>query len=193
MLVLAENNDKTGLEVSMKEDYHKRKVFKMPVFGGVFNIVEHLISCGIVHEHRKKVMPIPTAVQWKDFLIALVFPVVPYACLMSKAYPKPESKRSNMGFILSFGAMFYGWIVLFACLPISVGFKGFAWTCFVLSGCILTHLRSSIRESLRIEGNMFTDLLYSCFLWSQVLCQLSLEYDGFDSHIDNDAIREQDV
>jgi len=60
----------------------------------------------------------------------------------------------------------------------------------MLSACIVTHLRATIREKYRIEGNMVSDLLHSAFIWPQVLCQLQEELKGRDSHIDADASME---
>jgi BCCT, betaine/carnitine/choline family transporter len=188
MLVLAEKNEKEGTDLTLKEDYQTHKVFKMPVFGGVFNIFEYLFSLGIpVHPERKLAMPFPTGTDFSNFWIALFVPFVPYFTLVNAVYPKPGSKKSNLLLTATYAVFHFMWIALFICMSISPGFEAIAWTVFMLNACILTHLRSSIREMYRIEGNLFHDILMSAFMWPQVLSQLSVEMANRDNHMDEDA------
>ena len=187
MLLLAEKDNENGTHTTLKEEYYRHKVFKMPVFGGVLNIFEYLIGFGFVHEDRKKVMPMPTGAQWVKFFIAIFAPFIPYYHLLNAAYPKPESKKSNMAMTLTYAIFHLTWIVMFCLIPVSNGFQAIGWTAFMLAACILCHLRASIRETYRIDGNMFHDLMMSAFLWPQVISQLSVELADVDHHIDEDA------
>ncbi|KAG7354598.1 BCCT family transporter-domain containing protein [Nitzschia inconspicua] len=190
MLVLAEQNNRDESDITLKEAYRKHKTFQMPVFGGVFNIFEYVFSMGMaIPEARQKVMPFPNGTVTKNFFVALLVPFVPYHQLLSFVYPKPRSKTSNMILTGIYATFHLLWISLFISMTVSRGFQAIAWTAFVLNGCILTHLRSSIRERYRIEGNLFHDLLMSTFVWPQVLSQLSVELsmcDGENHHLDND-------
>jgi BCCT, betaine/carnitine/choline family transporter len=141
MCVLAEKNNKDGTDISLKEEYHSRRVWKMPVYGGVFNFFEYAVSFGIVHEERKLAMPFPTGCQFSQFLLSLVLPFIPYYKVLSAVYPKSESKVSNMIITGVYALMFFAWVILFACQVISPGFVGWAWTAFMINGCILTGLR----------------------------------------------------
>jgi hypothetical protein len=60
----------------------------------------------------------------------------------------------------------------------------------MLAGCTLCHLRSSIRETYRIDGNLLHDLLMSSLLWPQVISQLSVELADANHHVDDDAAEE---
>jgi hypothetical protein len=190
MLLLAEKDNKEGTNTTLKEEFYRHKVFKMPVFGGVFNIFEYLIGLGIVHEDRKLVMPMPRVAEWAKFLVALFAPFVPYYHLLNAAYPKRESKKSNMAMCAAYALFHLTWIALFCVLPVSNGFQAFGWTSFMLAGCTLCHLRSSIRETYRIDGNLLHDLLMSSLLWPQVISQLSVELADANHHVDDDAAEE---
>lgn len=185
MCLLAEKNNKDGTDITLKEDYASQRVWKMPVYGGVFNVFEYLV--GFHHEERKKVMPFPTGPMFGKFLVALVLPFIPYYKVLSAIYPKPASKVSNMILAGVYGSMFILWVALFASMGVSPGLRGFAWTAFVICGCTLTHLRSAARESLRVQGNMFYDFGISLFLYPQVILQLEAELE------ENDAFVKEDV
>ncbi|KAG7351479.1 hypothetical protein IV203_010839 [Nitzschia inconspicua] len=191
MLVLAEQNNRDGTDITLKEAYLKHKTFQMPVFGGVFNIFEYIFSMGLpVPEARQKVMPFPSGAVTRNFFVALLVLFVPYYQLLGTVYPKPRSKSSNMILTVTYAMFHLLWISLFISMTVSRGFQAIAWTAFVSNGCILTHLRSSIRERYRIEGNLFHDLLMSTFVWAQVLSQLSVELsmcDGENHHLDDDG------
>lgn len=188
MLVLAEKNNTDGTDVTLKEDYASHKIFKMPVYGGAFNIFEYIFSLGMpIHESRQTTMPFPTAGVWANFLFGLAVPFVPYYKLLNAAYPKASSKTSNLLLAGVYAVFHFLWIALFICITVSNGFQGIGWTAFMLNACILTHLRSAIREMYRIDGNLFHDLLMCAFLWPQVLSQLTVEMADRDNHLDEDA------
>ena len=66
----AEQNNQDDNEVSLQQDYAHSRVFGLPVFGGVFNVFEHIISLGSVHPKRLEVMPFPTSARISNFFMA---------------------------------------------------------------------------------------------------------------------------
>ena len=64
-------------------------------------------------------------------------------------------------------------------LHLQIGFACVAW---IINALILTLLRSSVRGIFNIDGNPFWDLICGLFFWPQVLCQLLLEIQDYDSH-----------
>jgi hypothetical protein len=143
MCIRAEKNDKEDKEVSLQEDYKSSKVFKMPIFAGVFDIFEYLVSLGSVHPVRKEFMPLPTAKDFFDFVVAAVFPFVPLYQIYTKFSPKESAKTSNMVGAGIYGAIFIMWVALAACVGVvSHGLRGFVWCLLLFNGCILAVLRS---------------------------------------------------
>eukprot|EP00529_Nitzschia_sp_RCC80_P018270 CAMPEP_0113497580 /NCGR_PEP_ID=MMETSP0014_2-20120614/30706_1 /TAXON_ID=2857 /ORGANISM="Nitzschia sp." /LENGTH=830 /DNA_ID=CAMNT_0000391529 /DNA_START=106 /DNA_END=2598 /DNA_ORIENTATION=- /assembly_acc=CAM_ASM_000159 len=189
MCLLSEQNNKDGTDISLKEHYSSRRVFKQPVYAGVCNIFEYAISFGIVHEDRKLVMPFPTGPQGVNFFIALFAPFLPYYKVLSIVYPKSDSQLTNKIITVVYALLFYGWIILFACMGISPGLRGWAWTAFMMSGCILTSLRSSVRDMKRIQGNMLHDIIVSLFVYPQVLTQMIEEMNDEEG----EAVESKDV
>jgi len=159
------------------------KAWKMPVFGGIFNIFEFIISLGFVHETRKEMgMDLPTAEETTEFLKALFLPFVPLYKIYSSALidPKHKYKFTNLATTASYATCFLGWIALFSCGLINHGFVAFAWSLFFINGCILTSLRMDFRGRLGIQGNIVGDFISSSFFYPQVLAQMAIELNHGD-------------
>jgi len=169
---------------SLKEQYHATRTFKQPVFGGVLNVIEYALMCGCsMHEERQKCMPFPSMQDFLNFVIASAVPGVPYYKIVSAIKPKPSDRKSNIIMTCLHSITFYLWIVFFGCFYfISNGFIGFACVAWIINALILTLLRSSVRGIFNIDGNPFWDLICGLFFWPQVLCQLLLEIQDYDSH-----------
>jgi len=142
MCKLAEENDKNDTNFGLQEDYKRFRVFEMPVWGGVFNVFEWMISLGCVHPSRKNLMPFPPMKLCVDFVIATIVPFVPLFQLYNKFSPKQSQRTGNMIGAAIYGALHILWIALFASMAASRGMRGFAWCVWLFNGCILSVLRS---------------------------------------------------
>eukprot|EP00429_Kryptoperidinium_foliaceum_P020021 CAMPEP_0176047276 /NCGR_PEP_ID=MMETSP0120_2-20121206/23479_1 /TAXON_ID=160619 /ORGANISM="Kryptoperidinium foliaceum, Strain CCMP 1326" /LENGTH=827 /DNA_ID=CAMNT_0017380691 /DNA_START=109 /DNA_END=2592 /DNA_ORIENTATION=+ len=178
MCIRAEKNDEEDKETSLQEDYKQYKIFTVPIYGGVFNIFEYIISLGSPHPVRKEFMACPSAKDIVDFLVATVVPFVPLYNLYSRFSPKDSDRTGNMFGAAFYGAMHFLWIALFASMAKSPGLRGFAWCVWLFNGCILSVLRMNFRARFNIDGNMFADYMYSVFLWPQVIVQMAAEMDA---------------
>eukprot|EP00934_Nitzschia_sp_Nitz4_P009058 Nitzschia sp. Nitz4//scaffold199_size41809//4067//6877//NITZ4_007444-RA/size41809-processed-gene-0.55-mRNA-1//-1//CDS//3329540543//9048//frame0 len=180
MCALADSSDKSGVEVTLQEHYKTEKRFKMPIFGGVFNGIEVLCSLGAVHPGRLENIPPPTSASFVNFAVATFAPFVPLYKVYSAFSPKAANKNGNMLATGVYAICFILWIVLFACVGVSRGFRAFAWCFLLFNGCVLSTLRSNFRARYSIEGNLVADFLYATLLWPQVLVQMVEEVELAD-------------
>jgi Cys-rich protein (TIGR01571 family) len=173
MCHLAEKNEKNGEQKSLRDEYYEQRRFKFPVFGGVFNVFEHIFSLGRVHPIRAEVHPFPSVKQISDFFVALVVPFVPLYRVYSSFYSKSENKMGNIMATTLYAASFIMWVVMFALMGgSSRGLRGFAWLMMFFNGCILSSLRANFRARYNIAGNLFADYTYATLFWPQVLNQM---------------------
>jgi hypothetical protein len=141
MCQIAEESNKEGKEITLQDDFKRSKQFSMPVFGGIFNIFEWIISLGNPHPERAACMPMPKAGQFVEFLIASVVPFVPLFKVYSTVNRKESDKKMNGLMTVIYASMFILWVALFGCAGVSRGLRGFAWTAFCINACILTNVR----------------------------------------------------
>jgi hypothetical protein len=142
MCVRAELNDKEGIETSIQDDFKKQKIFSVPIYGGIFNMFEWIISLGHVPRVRQDLMPFPSSKNVFDFLVATLIPSVPLYQVYKKLSAKASDQRGNLFGCAIYGILHLLWIALFASLEVSRGFRGFAWVVFLFNGSILASLRS---------------------------------------------------
>ena len=142
MCIRAELNDKEGIETSLQEDFKQQKIFSIPIYGGIFNIMERIFSLGHVHCFRQDLMPLPTFNDVMNFLVAIVIPWFPLYQVYRKFSPKASDTRGNVIGSAIYGALHLLWIALIASMRVSRGFRGFAWVVFLFNGCILASFRS---------------------------------------------------
>lgn len=165
-------------ESNEMQDYILPKGFKMSIFGGVLNWFEYLVSAGDVHADRVALgMDKPTSLQTSQFVASLFVPFVTLKRVLTHLHPKETDAKFVTFLTVVYTVFHFAWIALLISgvksrLFITAGF-GF----LVANGCILTSVRSSIRERLNIEGDAFGDFLASTFLYFQVLTQLVVEYE----------------
>lgn len=153
----------------------------MPVFGGIFNIFEFILSFGFVHKIRKeKGMDLPTMEQTMEFFKALFLPFLSLYKIYSSSVIDPKQKHGSSNFLATaiYATCFLGWIGLFFFGLINDGFVALAWSFFLLNGCILTALRLQFRGRLGIHGNVISDFFFSSFLYPQTLAQMVVELNG---------------
>lgn len=152
------------------------KTWSLPVFGGIFNIFEFMVSLGNVHPARKsKGMDLPSQEHVVGFFKNLFLPFVTLHSIYSTVDTKNQHVRTNAISTFFYFALFLAMIALFVCGVINHGFVALGWACFFTNACILTSLRLHVREKLAIRGNIIWDFLASSFFYPQVLTQMDLQ------------------
>jgi Cys-rich protein (TIGR01571 family) len=178
MCAIAEQQDKDG-DYSGKLPEPDDTSFAMPIFGGVFNIMEYIVSCGQVHEARvARGMDLPSSTQCSEFVIGLFLPMVSVYKVLTMLEKGPVTK---MSLTLAYTAFFILWIALFASASVNFGFVAFAFASFFINGCILTGIRMEVREKFNLDGGLVGDYIASSFFYMQTLCQLVYQFEVSDS------------
>ena len=174
MCIRAEINDKEDINVTLQEDYKNHKAFQMPIFGGLWNVFEHIVSLGRVHESRADLMPLPTGQEVMDFFVATVLPFIPLYKLYCQFSPKEADQNGNKIGAVLYGAGHILWVVLFACTGVSRGLRGFAWIVLLWNGCILSTLRSKfeLRLCMLMMLRILVSLVLFLFFNSEFPCPL---------------------
>ena len=173
-----------------------KKTWTMPLYGGIFNIFEYIFSFGNIHPTLMKCgMNLPSSGHVSKFVKNIFFPFVPLYHIYSSIDLKRRHEWSNGVTTVVFGAMHFGWILLFCFGFINNGVTAFGWTLFFINACILTSLRMHIRGLLGISGNIVGDFIAGSFLYPQGLLQMELQLaevsdlnaiEG-ESHIEKEA------
>lgn len=174
MCQTAEELDKTGLYSNKMPDPHKDS-FAMPIFGGIFNTFEYVISMGKVHPSRvERGMDLPTAFQAKETIIAIFMPM--YS--LYRVYQHLEySMLWLVGLSATYGVCFFGMIALFCGGAINIGFVAIGFVLFFSNACILTNARAHVREKFALDGNPVADFAFSSWFYFQVLVQMLHQYE----------------
>lgn len=159
--------------------------FVFPLYGGVFNVVEYLVSLGSVHEKRiQHQMHLPSATQTKEFFQGLLLPFVSLCQILSSTYP--NNRLSNLACTLGYGVLYLTWVGLFiGVLGGNKGLLGWAWSFFFAAGILLGALRYGFRSRYNLRSNPFGDFAASLFLWPQVLAQMSIQSRLLAIHQEN--------
>lgn len=152
-----------------------KKTWQMPIFGGIFNIVEFIVSFGKVHKGLG--IEFPTSQQTRGFIKNLFLPFISLHSIYSTLDLKGKHKKANLAIAAAYFTCFLGWIALFICGVINYGFIAFGWTAFFLNACILTSLRMDVRSKMGVGGNIFGDFVASSFLYPQALLQMEMELE----------------
>ena len=166
-----------------------KRAWEMPIFGGIFNVMEYIVSLGQVHDSRKeKGMDLPTKKQFLEFFKGLVFPFIPLRQIYSSGIvdPKHQNARTNLCMTAVYALCYVGWIALFICGTINHGFVALGWALFFINACILSVLRMHFRERLGIDGNIIGDFCACSFFYPQAFVQMILEIESTESH-DHDS------
>jgi BCCT, betaine/carnitine/choline family transporter len=166
--------------------------FATPVYGGVFNLVEYIVSLGRVHKDRiEHGMDKPSLFHLIEFVKGLLVPCWPMYQSLQVVYPRRRCE--NVLCCLVHSVLYYSWIGLQCARNSDI--KGLALCLFVLTGVMLTLLRSSFRARYGLRSNVVGDMVSCTLLWPQVLMQFrevtlkEAEYDEaekVDQHTDDD-------
>jgi choline-glycine betaine transporter len=166
----------------------KGKAFKMPVYGGIFNIFEYLFSFGSVHEARVAVgIDAPTKTHVHEFLQGLFLPMISVYQIQCSMYPKPAQGLFNMFFTAIYTSFHIIWIVLFAMTGSTPGLRAWGWTAYFINGVLVTGMKMHYRNTRNLHGNMIGDFLSSLIFWPQVFAQLKIELQDDNTEVEHEA------
>jgi Mn2+/Fe2+ NRAMP family transporter len=147
--------------------------FEMPIFGGVFNLVECALGCGRLNEARAEHMRPPSRYEVRQFAFGLVLPFVLMHQVLSSTYPR--NPRANRTITTIYSLCYYGCIGALVGSFTFPGLHGLTWALFVCCGGILSMVRQGFRARHNLRSNYVGDFVSSALLWPQVLTQMHLQ------------------
>jgi BCCT, betaine/carnitine/choline family transporter len=157
--------------------FPEQGVFGMPIYGGIFNVFEYLVSLGKVNPARLELgMGSPTKKQVVEFGIGFFLPFLSLRNVLSTTYP--QNPKTNATVVLGYTSCYLAWVILALASRSHPGFTGLAGTLFLFTGMILARVRSGFRSHFKIRSNSVADYVTSALFWPQVLAQMSLHCDG---------------
>lgn len=151
-VVLEEHEDGRNVDEKM---LLPKKIWKMPVFGGIFDILEYIVSCGAIHKELGVELPTKQCVV--GFVKNLLLPFLSLRSVYDAIDSKDKKKTVNFLTTAAYAILHFTWIALFICGTINHGFVAFGWTAFFLNACILTSLRLDFRGKYGIGGKHIKD------------------------------------
>lgn len=147
--------------------------FSMPVYGGIFNIMEFASTFGNVHKSRIELgIDVPTSPQCIEFIRGLLVPFISMYQVLSFAYPTRLCVNAVAASV--YGLCYIGWITMFSLSRSHPGLLAWASTSFFVCGALMGKIRSRFRSKYNIQGNNAADFLTGLILWPQVLAQMRL-------------------
>mmetsp|Transcript_17004 Transcript_17004/g.28227 ORF Transcript_17004/g.28227 Transcript_17004/m.28227 type:complete len:831 (+) Transcript_17004:68-2560(+) len=159
--------------------------FKTPSYGGIFNIIEYIVSIGSVHPRRVELgMDLPTRKHAVGYFTNLFFPMLAFNRILNKEHPRDP--KSNLALTGLYTFMFMAWIAFFISTVKSHGLMVFGWTAFLINGFVLMATKMQFRARHSIRGNLVGDLSTSLFFYPQVMVQLEEEQERLYNGGEND-------
>jgi BCCT, betaine/carnitine/choline family transporter len=166
----AANNDLNGTDYKFPD----QPEFGMPVYGGIFNCSEFLVSFGKVSPARAELgMDLPTKFQFIEFVKGLFIPFVSLNQVLNSAYP--ENPKTNVVTAGCYAVGYVCWIVVYFASLAHPRLTGFATTLCFMTGGTLGLIRMGFRTKYNLRSNYLADWLTSTFVWPQVLAQMQLQ------------------
>jgi BCCT, betaine/carnitine/choline family transporter len=147
--------------------------FKTPIYGGVFNCFEYLVSVGKVNAVRKELgMDKPSVLHVREFVKGALVPFISLHQVLSIEYPK--NSWSNLLVVLAYTVSYYlSWSGLIGAMQYFPGLFGGAWiVVFLVAGCILATVRFNFRKEHNLQSNLLGDLMAGIVFWPQALGQM---------------------
>jgi BCCT, betaine/carnitine/choline family transporter len=145
--------------------------FGMPIYGGILNALEYLVSFGKVNPARVELgMHLPTKFQCVEFVKGLFIPFVPLNQVLSSTYP--ENPRTNMMVVACYTVGYASWVVVVLVSLSHRHLAGLATTIYLMTGGMLGLIRLGFRTRYNLRSNYVADWTTSTFLWPQVLAQM---------------------
>jgi BCCT, betaine/carnitine/choline family transporter len=147
--------------------------FAMPVYGGIFNVIEFGASFGKVNMARVEMgIHQPTRFQMVEFVKGLLIPFVSLRQILQSTYP--ENPKTNATVVICYALLYISGMTTLLASRIYPGLAGFATTFCILAGGSLGLIRAGFRSRYNLRSNHLADLLTGLFLWPQVLVQMRL-------------------
>ncbi|KAL7536083.1 hypothetical protein ACHAXR_006906 [Thalassiosira sp. AJA248-18] len=174
---LEENGDADVMDAAVMLP---KKTWQMPVFGGIFNLVEFILSFGRINVDLG-IAP-PTNQEMGGFFKNLLVPFLSLHSICSSIDMKGKHSKANWLMTGAYTFFHVCWIALFICGTINYGFVAFGWSAFFINALILTSLRIHVRGKLGIRGNVVGDFIAGSFLYPQALLQMEmqLQHEDYD-------------
>jgi BCCT, betaine/carnitine/choline family transporter len=148
--------------------------FKMPVYGGIFNVMEYALSLGKVHPARVELdMHQATVFHVIEFIKGVIVPFVPMYQILSAAYPL--NPKSNVATVGCYTLFYVTWIALWAVSFSRPGLTGWTVVMIFVTGATLAAIRNSFRARYNLRSNPVADLVAGVFIWPQVFVQMRLQ------------------
>jgi BCCT, betaine/carnitine/choline family transporter len=150
--------------------------FHFPVYGGVFDVMEFLVSLGKVNSARVDLgMDRATKAQVAEFVKGLCVPFLPLYDVLSVMYPM--NQRTNASLVATYSLCYYSWVGFL----LAFGMHGMTCMFFVVSGCILGNVRANFRKQHNLRSNSIGDYVAGTFVWPQVIAQMRLQLVSRDN------------
>jgi BCCT, betaine/carnitine/choline family transporter len=149
--------------------------FSMPIYGGIFNVMEYITSMGSVDKARIELaMHRPTSVQVVEFFRGLLLPFVSFYRILVEIYP--GTPFCNAALAVSYMVCYLEWIALWILLQWRhlTGLYSLRCILFGAAGLVLGTFRRGYRKRYNLRSNIFGDYIASWFFWPQVLAQMQL-------------------
>jgi len=157
------------LEAGDMKPVNKRTDWTMPLYGGIFDVIEVVLSGGCA--------PMPPVSFIVYFVLGLFVPplMLNRAMLGVSAKGEAESKVVQM-MTTAASAVFLVLFVLFHVMEVAFsGFFGYAWFCYVAFAILVAVQRHGVRQAYKIEGSGPEDFFVSLLLYPQVLAQMVVQ------------------
>jgi BCCT, betaine/carnitine/choline family transporter len=145
--------------------------FSMPVYGGIFNVLEYCASLGKVAQSRlDRGMGNTTSFHVMEAAKGLLVPFL--ALRQVLLFTHPQNPKTNFALVVGYAITYVSWIGLcFASLRWTA-WAGVAWTFCIVHGIALAFVRSAFRTRFNIRSNTLADVISSTLFWPQVLIQM---------------------
>jgi hypothetical protein len=165
-----------------------QRAFKMPVYGGILNSFEYLVSMGSVHEARIAIgIDRPTKTHIVEFFQGLFVPMLSVFQIQSALFPKPADKCSNMFFTIVYTVLHFVWIVLFVLVAPTPAMRAWGWAAYFINGVLVCSIKMHFRSTRNVHGNLIGDFITSLFFWPQVFAQLKIELEDDNAEVEAQA------
>jgi hypothetical protein len=160
-----------------------RSGFKLPLYRGIFDLLELVCSLDTEYLNSFVASIVP-------FLKDLILPFITVATCFSKLGKGQRHSCSTCSTLSLPFNMFNMFNTLLAVVSMIfvVGFRvvhhlwddnyaSFQWTFYVALACVVSQVRTQVRQERNIDGNILEDFLASLFLYPMVLNQCAKEVE----------------
>jgi BCCT, betaine/carnitine/choline family transporter len=164
---------RAAVELDRESDYlfPNQPEFGMPIYGGIFNCMEYLVSLGKVNPARVELgMHQVTRLQRVEFVKGIFVPFVSLNQILARAYPM--NRKTNAVLVACYAAAYLSWIGLFVMSWTYAGLEGVAVTAFFIAGFMLAMIRAGFRSKYNLRSNTISDVIASSCFWPQVFAQM---------------------